>query len=314
MNAEIRRWLFLATGYAWFAQPKEGRIQVARTARLRVRAELERIAADFESAQAEADPARRGALANRALRCLWEVIGRADREEPATDPLSAGIARVRATLPEGPLRLALERNAQADRVAPRVTEFRATSELFLWTLALVDLRSERQRWLEPWLCRGPLAVVLLLAIRLLAGPHQISLGRGVTASSICAHTPDAPYARPRLDRVVDGVESEARLAVCTDNEVHPWIQVDLGEIRVVTRVLVHGRSDCCWGLDDTPLSIQVSDDGERFRTVAVREELIMVDFPWRASIPSTPARYVRIANESNEIKNIVINEIEIYGR
>lgn len=309
------RWLSLATGVSWFWQRDAARLQVAPERRLAVRAAVERTRADFARAKNEADPVRREELGSAALSELLQVIGRGDAEEPATGDLGRGIELVDASLPEGAMKRALGELREGARANAQTDPgFRTLSELFLWAAELVDTRTERERKLEPLLQRAALGAFVVACAWAVLAPHNVSKGGEVTASSICPVTPGAPYARSRLYRVVDGVQNEATFAICTKSEVHPWVQVDLGKERSVSRVVVYNRTDCCWGVDDTPLSVQVSTDGQNFKTVATRSELIMVNFPWSASFSSTPARYVRITNEANAVKNIVINEIEVYGR
>ncbi len=311
----MHRWLFLATRCAWLRQPDDVRVRFAPERRIPVRTELERIADDFKRAVIETEPKRRSALANRAMIELLEVIGQGDREGPVSDAFSEGIERVESTLSPGPLRSALDALRQGpSSSALSPVDFRALSELFLWTFELIDTRTPRERQLEPWMGRGALVLALLAVAWIFFGSHNISHGRDVSASSICPLSPQAPYARPRLYRVVDGVRSEDKFAVCTKKEVNPWIQVDLEETRTVTSVVVHTRSDCCWGQEDTPLSVQLSVDGKDFKTVAVQSGFILPEFPFTASFSSRQARYVRLMNESSESKNIVISEIEVHGR
>ena len=146
------------------------------------------------------------------------------------------------------------------------------------------------------------------------GPRNLALGRHVFASSVCAYTPAPKYRSDRFYRLVDGERIEATFAACTEVQVHPWITVDLGSPRSIDDVVLHARSDCCWGIDDVPLSVQLSDDSVRYTTVATRRDPFTDDFPWKAKIGGTRARYVRIHRDANTPGSIVLSEVEVHGR
>lgn len=105
------------------------------------------------------------------------------------------------------------------------------------------------------------------------GSRNIGRGRSVTASSMCPSTPAAEPGEKRLSRVVDGVIHErSSYAVCTQLEVHPWVMVDLGKVRSVDRVVVHPRSDCCWGDYDLPMQVELSVDKSKFVALATKHK------------------------------------------
>jgi hypothetical protein len=205
-----------------------------------------------------------------------------------------------------------------------------------WMDLLVDARSPRERALRAELAailgwpRGAViagVAVLLLVTSVALAPRNLALGKTVTASSICGATPAPPVGRRpagRLDRLVDGVTVEGAMsrvewahgnyAACTELELHPWITVDLGGDHAIDEVVVYNRADCCWGVDDTPIEIQISGDNRTFVTVASRTQPFTDDFPWRASFATRRGRYVRLYNPVNLPKNLVLAEIEVHGR
>ena len=205
-----------------------------------------------------------------------------------------------------------------------------------WMDLLVDAQSPRERALRAELAaflgwpRGAViaGVAMLLMIASVAlAPRNLALGKTVTASSICGATPaPAVGRRPagRLDRLVDGLTVEGAMsrvewahgnfAACTELEVHPWITVDLGRDHTIDEVVVYNRADCCWGVDDTPIELQISGDNRTFVTVASRTQPFTDDFPWRASFEPRRGRYVRLYNPVNLPKNLVLAEIEVHGR
>lgn len=189
---------------------------------------------------------------------------------------------------------------------------------------MLDVRSARQVRVERWALRGVLAAAILAALWAFARDKNLALHRPVTASSICGLTPAPALGKPPLSRVVDGVEVENGLAsimsahgtfaVCTEVQSHPWIAVDLGAPRTIRKVEVYNRADCCWGMDDIPLALQISLDNQTFKTVATRTHPFTDDFPWRVKVSGEKARFVRLWNPSEAPKNIVISELKVYGR
>lgn len=109
-------------------------------------------------------------------------------------------------------------------------------------------------------------------------------------------------------------EGESTFALCTELEVHPWVQIDLGTQRRVDLARVFGRADCCWGDNDLPLSLQLSADGNTFETIAVRNEPFSSEDPWRVAVGGRVARFVRLYGETSERKNMVLSEVEVIGR
>jgi len=215
--------------------------------------------------------------------------------------------------------------------------FRDLAAACEWMDMVIDAQSQRERALRAELAgvlawpRGAViagvAVLLVLASVWLA-PRNLALGRTVTASSICGATPAPPAVGrrlpDRLGRLVDGVKVEGAMsrvewahgsfAACTELEVHPWITVDLGGDHAIDEVVVYNRADCCWGVDDIPIEIQISGDNRTFVRVASRTQPFTDDFPWRASFATRRGRYVRLYNPVNLPKNLVLAEIEVHGR
>ncbi len=76
----------------------------------------------------------------------------------------------------------------------------------------------------------------------------------------------------------------------TKREDRPWVVIDLGAARTISRVDLKQRLDCCTdrGL---PLVVEVSDDEERWTEVARRTDPIT---DWTASFEPQSVRYVRL--------------------
>ncbi len=81
--------------------------------------------------------------------------------------------------------------------------------------------------------------------------------------------------------------------------------IDLGSARLVSRVVVHNRFDCCEARA-VPLSVQLG-DGRSFHAVADRAAPFHV---WHASFAPERARYVRLESRSSEPFHL--SEVEVY--
>jgi hypothetical protein len=158
-----------------------------------------------------------------------------------------------------------------------------------------------------------LACVVFLA-DIAFGSKNLARGRRVTASSVSPSTPAADPGEHRLSRVVDGVVAErASFALCTNLEVRPWVTVDLGKVRSVDRVVVHPRSDCCWGDYDLPMRVELSLDGTRFAAVASNNRPFTDDMPWKIDAGGKRARFVRVMSPADEPRHVIVSEIEVLG-
>jgi hypothetical protein len=91
----------------------------------------------------------------------------------------------------------------------------------------------------------------------------------------------------------------------------PWLSVDLGQETKLGSVRVYGRADCCFD-QSLPLQLELSNDGESFRAISVREKPFSQYQPWVVRLPpSTSARYVRVRRLERGV--LVVSELEIYG-
>lgn len=332
----------------WLPLPDAARIQVPVSQLGWARAEVARARALLASARCcEHGGAGQLALALDALHVWLAAIGRLDEAAPLDlmAAVRAGAARVAASATAAPSITRALAHHVVDSSAPGATEskipedsggFREILALCEWTDVLLDVASPRERALRNRLAgvlvwpRGAVvaaAAALLVTAALLRAPRNLALGKAVTASSICGATPAPPFGHDpigRLARLVDGVTVEGAVsrvewahgsfAACTELEVHPWITIDLGAEHTIDGVVVYNRSDCCWGADDTPVEVQLSDDNRSFATVASTELPFTDDFPWRPSFRSHRARYVRIYNPADLPRNLVLSEIEVHGR
>ncbi len=315
-----------ALGVVWFEQPQSARVRVSVSRRDEIRARTSRARQFLDAARASEAGDVQNLLAAEALRTLLAAVACADEAFPLDSAVAvrAGMERVRSTIAD-PGQVALlaaygdpERPIPKDRLTfPRVVD------LCAWTASLIDNSSTREIQLFRLLAWLALAAVLALVALAIFGSRNLALGKTVTASSVCGSTPEAPRGAQRLARVVDGVTAEGRIsraewmhgtyAMCTEAQIHPWVTVDLAVIRTIDEVVVYNRSDCCWGTDDLPVAVQISQDNQHFETVATRTDPFTDYLPWRVSVGPKQGRYVRLFNSGDGSKNIVLNEIEVYG-
>jgi hypothetical protein len=76
----------------------------------------------------------------------------------------------------------------------------------------------------------------------------------------------------------------------TREELHPWLEIDLGEPQTFSAVRVLNRTDCCRERA-VPLLVEVSNDRLSWQRVAEQAH----DFAyWKASFPAVRARWVRV--------------------
>ena len=144
-------------------------------------------------------------------------------------------------------------------------------------------------------------------------PTNLARGKPVSASSRCESMPAPPFAEPALSRAVDGVRHESTYAICTEKEVHPFITVDLDAVHAISEIVVYGRSEGNWGLDEVPARLELSTDDKVFETIGRTSTAYMPDLPWTVKLAKKRARFVRLSADSDRAQQFYLNEIEVYG-
>lgn len=325
VTASGRLWR-AALDLVWLRQPASARVRVLADNRLQVRARLAKVHATLRLGRF-GNLEQRTSLVTEAAKELLAIAGSADQAGllPDGEALDGGAERVAATLTGESLASTLTELLEARQpFAPASATVERLIYLCRWTEWLLDLRSERERRLRRRLVlAGAIAAVVLAGYAILKD-RNLALDKTVTASSIGPYTPVPPPGKDRLSRLVDGVRIE-RTAIGvewahgthaggTERQLHPWITIDLGRIRKINQVVVYNRSDCCWGLADVPVALQLSNDNQTFVTVATRAEEYSDEFPWKQPVGGRRARFVRLWSPSESPKELVLSEIEVYGR
>ena len=165
-----------------------------------------------------------------------------------------------------------------------------------------------------WAALASLLTVVWQAARPHVFSHNLALKGSATAISNCGLTP--PYAPERVEpsRLIDGKKNRAYDA-CTRRVENAWVLVDLKRAAMVDSMVVSGRDDCCWLSDTLPLVLEASMDRNSYEVIARRETPFTRDEPWRVELAEpVHARYVRVRIDREGPGEIVLSEIEIYGR
>jgi hypothetical protein len=122
--------------------------------------------------------------------------------------------------------------------------------------------------------------------------------------SVLLSSENKKYGRPP-EGLVDG-KTDA-YGFCTKDSNKPWAEIELGQPRLIKRVVVHNRYDCC---EDRalPLSIELSTDRHKYETIS------RVIAPFKVhdvTFPPRRARFVRLIVRGP--KTILhLNEVEVY--
>jgi hypothetical protein len=171
--------------------------------------------------------------------------------------------------------------------------------------ARIDVRSPRRIRLSRVVRVAIVAVALLGAVLvpvLRAGaPKNVARGVHVKASSRYPGT-------PRPDGVVDG-ETGGSYGVHTRVESAPWVSLDFGRVRPLSRVKIYNRGDGYFD-DALPLSLELSNDGKSWQEVGRRETPFSQSSPWTVELGRRSTRFLRVSRASPGY--IALSEIEAF--
>jgi hypothetical protein len=167
-----------------------------------------------------------------------------------------------------------------------------------------DDKRVRKIKLQRWIRVGTVTALALFCVGFgglklfqLSLGRNIALHRPIQVSSIAA---EGTLGAELVDGITDN------LGCHTDNEPNPYVIIDLGRQRRFDRLVVYNRADCCQERA-IPLSIDVSDDGATFRTIAERK---VVFEKWTAKDLHAKGRYVRLQLQTTQYLHLA--EVEIY--
>lgn len=227
------------------------------------------------------DTALGGALLAQALRHAALALGAAERESLAETVGSLDDATLTRVAGSRERALSLTETVFA---AARGGDATDLDDAELFASKLVELATNGRRL-------GRAAIVWRLA-------QGVALAASLTAAfTVFWRAEHAPYTFT-TSSALSGYAAAGTLPVTTSRDVffhtndeeRPWLQIDLGEERAVSRVVVTNRFDCCRERA-TPLVIEVRGATGGFREVA-RNAAEFDD--WDATFAATRARYVRL--------------------
>jgi hypothetical protein len=134
------------------------------------------------------------------------------------------------------------------------------------------MRTRRKRW-------ALAAAILLGALLVLSGLARWALWPRDLAAGKPWHTSSTLQAR-----------YQAPILFHTNEELNPWLEIDLLHPIYFHRVIVKNRPECCWERA-IPLILEVSDDQSRWDELDRRDASFST---WEANFPPVRARYVRL--------------------
>jgi F5/8 type C domain len=168
-----------------------------------------------------------------------------------------------------------------------------------------------QRWLRLGLMAAIMVALVAFGIHRALAPKNLALKKPVAMSSRAPNQP--PGSGPNgadPSGLVDGRHGPT-FDVATRYELQAWVSVDLKKPYPLTKVILYGRGDCCWE-SSVPAVLEVSLDGKTYKEIAQRTAVFSETNPWEADLARVPARFVRV--RLVRTGNLVLNELEVYGR
>ena len=185
-----------------------------------------------------------------------------------------------------------------ERLLPLLDWFQRRIEL----RSILDVRAAR--WRRHLFVAGLFLSLAVGTAAFVSVPKNVALRRPTTMSS--TH----PSSTAPEGGVVDGITDESYGAHTTAEET-PWIMVDLVTPRRLKKVKIYNRGD---GWFDTclPLTLEVSEDAQRFTEVEVRTTVFSQADPWQARLNGKAVRFVRVRGKSGGY--VALSEIEAYER
>jgi hypothetical protein len=287
--------------------------------RIEIRSEIESAVRRMREAERAEFAVRRVELAREAVRQLIVAVATAKLKLQSDSPLdwpSADEALITIrTLPGIDGYSAALLAAFDDATAVLAEEaFGELSALFVFLERQVDVRTPRDFQLIRWarICGFGVATACVLGFA--TSPRNLALDCKVSVSAEGSGAATPRPVGPKFGRAVDGYRYEVPFALGTTKKLHPWIEVDLGDVYTISEIAVYGRSDGYWGTDDVPAGMLVSTNGKDYESVGTTSVPFTPDLPWRLSLKPMRARFVRLTGVAGRPQQLFIGEFEVYGR
>lgn len=160
-----------------------------------------------------------------------------------------------------------------------------------------------QRVLRLFLAGVAFVGLVVALVVWIARPSNVARGSKVTASSRYPGSPDPA-------NLVDG-NVTAAYGVHTNVEDTPWVEVDLGQVRTLKRIVVYHRTDG-YEKESLPLTLDSSEDHASWNRVAIRREVFTGEKPWIEKLTGQHARWLRFTLGKNGY--ISLGEVEAYEK
>lgn len=168
------------------------------------------------------------------------------------------------------------------------------------------LATWRRVWQRSVLMLGLLALVgLAPTVWRTLRDRDLTVGAVWHASSTWMNPLDGTVSRHRI------YESLPNLFFHTNEQAEPYLDIDLGTVRDIDRVVVVNRHDCCYERA-RGLKLLLSRDGESFSAVAQRDPRSIFR-RWDVSVSRTRARYVRLQLPGDK-RILHLADVRVYGR
>lgn len=165
-------------------------------------------------------------------------------------------------------------------------------------------------WRRIW--RRGAMVLALLAVALMAPTvwhalrdRDLTAGATWRASSAWQNPQSGTLTKRRI------LDSLPHLFFHTGEQSEPYLDVDLGGVRSIERVVVVNRHDCCYERANG-LELLLSIDGHSFSSMAARD-LRSVFRRWDVALAQKPARYVRLKLPGDK-RILHLADVRVYGR
>lgn len=191
--------------------------------------------------------------------------------------------------------------------------FRRARELFAQR-ARAALAVTLEKPLATWRLigrRAALALALLAAI--LVAPTAVRALRDRDLTVGAAWRASSTWLNPQTGTIPAHriYESLPNLFFHTNEQAEPYVDIDLGGIHGVDRVVVVNRYDCCYERA-RGLKMLLSLDGESFSAVAQRDPRSIFR-RWDISLSNARARYVRLQIPGDR-RILHLSDVRVYGR
>ncbi len=318
MSIPERTWLLIRE-YFTLCNAENAKERLSTLDRIEIRKEIESAVRRMREAEHAEFATRRVELAREAVRQLIVAVATAklklQRESPLDWPTVDEAMAAIVTLPLiDEHDFAILAAFSANTAVRAEEEFRELAKLFAFLERQVDVRTRRDFQFVRWVRIGGLGVATACLLGFAASPRNLALHRIVSVSTECPGAATPPLVGYKFGRAVDGYRYEVPFALGTTKQVHPWVEVDLGNVYSISEVAVYGRSDGYWGVDDVPAGIRVSTNGRDYDTVGTTNVPFTPDLPWRLKLKPLQARFVRLTGVAERPQQLFVGEFEVYGR